>query len=131
MATWAQLKDYIRSNYRISDDYDDAIKLTFETDLGRTQSVLVRHVALLDGTEDWVAIESPFGELGQIDVAQAVRATDGMVCGGIGAAVGRFVTFRHAVPLANLDVNEFERPLLLVTSTADKLESEVSAGDRF
>jgi hypothetical protein len=37
--------------------------------------------------------------------------------------------YRHAVPLANLDVNEFERPLELVTLAADRLEHSISGGD--
>ena len=52
------------------------------------------------------------------------------VCGGI-AAMGDLVTVRHSVPLLNLDINEFERPLGLVTGTADRLEQQFQGGDQF
>lgn len=52
------------------------------------------------------------------------------VCGGIGTA-GELVTVRHAAPLLNLDINELERPLLLVMTTADRLERQFQGGDTF
>jgi hypothetical protein len=35
------------------------------------------------------------------------------------------------VPLANLDINEFERPLHLITVAADQLEKDLVGGDAF
>lgn len=52
------------------------------------------------------------------------------MCGGL-AIVNDFLMVRHTVPLLNLNLNEFERPLLLVTTTADDLEQELVGGDRF
>jgi hypothetical protein len=52
------------------------------------------------------------------------------MCGGIGAT-GELVTVRHAAPLVNMDINELERPLLLVTTTADRLERQFQGGDIF
>jgi hypothetical protein len=82
------------------------------------------------GTEEWVQIESPFGRLDSVDLRGAVEATRETVCGGIGA-MGELATVRHAMPLLNLDINELERPLILVTSTADNLERQFQGGDAF
>ncbi len=41
------------------------------------------------------------------------------------------LTIRHSVPLLNLNINEFERPLALVTTTADRFERELTGGDRY
>jgi hypothetical protein len=41
------------------------------------------------------------------------------------------LTIRHAVPLANLNINEFERPLSLVTNTADQLERQLTGADEY
>ena len=46
-------------------------------------------------------------------------------------SLGDLVTFRHSLPLANLNINEFESPLALVTTTADRLEQAFTGGDRF
>jgi hypothetical protein len=131
MATWMQLRNYVHANYRISDDIGNGLKLEFRTTNGRTQLVFLSQHLLLDSTEEWVLIESPFGLIGEIDLARAATAVGTMVCGGIGVAFDKFVTLRHAVRLADLDVDEFERPLVLVTASADRLEAMFSTADRF
>jgi hypothetical protein len=106
------------------------IKLLFETGNMRSQVVLLWRLTLAGGHEEWVLIESPIGVLGKVDLRKAVQEVGETVCGGL-ASMGEFVTFRHAVPLLNLNINEFERPLLLVTTTADDLEKLLTGGDQF
>jgi len=130
MATWADVVGYVHSNYRVSDERPNMIKLVFEVSGLRTQVVFVWHLALMDGTEEWIQIESPFGEFGQVDLAAALEKVSETVCGGL-ALYQNMVTFRHAVPLANMNINEFERPLTLVTSTADQFERALTGGDQF
>jgi hypothetical protein len=130
MATWADVVSYVHSNYKIAAEEPNMMKLIFETGNLRSQMVLLWHMTLQDGREEWIQIESPFGELASTDLAKAVREVGNTVCGGL-ACAGDFVTFRHSLPLDNLNINEFERPLALVTSTADRLESALTGGDRF
>ncbi|MFE9655196.1 hypothetical protein [Micromonospora sp. NPDC006431] len=130
MATWADLTRYVRSNYKIADERPNLIKLVFETGNLRSQAVLLWHLTLADGEEEWVQIESFFGEVGSVDLVQALQEVGNTVCGGM-AVAGDMLTFRHAVPLLNLNINEFERPLALVTSTADRLERILTGADRY
>ncbi|MER7441267.1 hypothetical protein [Micromonospora avicenniae] len=130
MATWADLTSYIRANYKIAEERPNLIKLVFETGNLRSQVVLLWHLTLDDGDEEWVQIESSFGELGSVNLALALEKVGNTVCGGM-AVVGDLLTFRHAVPLLNLNINEFERPLALVTSTADNLERVLTGADRY
>jgi hypothetical protein len=130
MASWGALNAYIHSNYKVADESQGMIKLVFELRDGRSQMVLVERSTLLEGLEEWAIIESPFGRIDQVDTRAAIREVGDNVCGGI-ASSGDFITFRHSVPLANLDPNEFERPLQLVTTTADRLEVMFSGGDVF
>ena len=130
MTTWNDLVQYVSSNYKISERTDSMLKLVFETGSMRSQVVLVWHLTLDRGAEEWVQIESPFGEFGSVDLAAALQQIGSTVCGGM-ALYGNLVTFRHSVPLANLNINEFESPLALVTSTADALERAFTGGDRF
>ncbi|GAA1798735.1 hypothetical protein GCM10009682_20390 [Luedemannella flava] len=129
MATWNDVVSYVRANYKVSDEGPNKLKLVFETEDLRTQVVVLWHLTL-NNTEEWVQIESPFGELGNLNLAHALQQVADKVCGGIGL-FGNMVTYRHAVPLDNLNINELERPLALVTTTADRLERELTGGDQF
>jgi hypothetical protein len=131
MATWSELKTYIHNNYKIADESEDSIKLVFDVGGMRSQVVIVWHVQLANTNEDWIQIESPFGELGQVDLTAALQAIGNTLVGGLALAGGKIVTFRHSVPLDDLSINEFEGPLALVTGTADLLEKTFTGGDKF
>lgn len=131
MATWSDLKAYVKNNYKIADEADDHIKLVFDMGNLRSQVVIVWHAQLANTDEHWVQIESPIGELGQVDVNAALQAVGDTLVGGLALFNGSVVTFRHSVPLDDLSINEFEVPLALVTGTADRLEQALTGGDRF
>lgn len=130
MATWSALTEYVRNHYKISDEKPGSLKLVFDVGDLRSQVVFLWRMTLSEGTEDWVQIESPFGKLDSVNLRGAIDSMGQTVCGGI-AALGDLVTVRHSVPLLNLDINEFERPLALVTGTADRLEQQFQGGDQF
>ena len=130
MATWSDLVDYVRRNYKTADEEPGMIKMVFEVGDLRSQVVFLWHQTLFDGQEEWVQIESPFGELDRVDATAALAAMSRMVCGGL-ASMGTLATVRHSVPLMNMDINEFERPLQLVISTADSFEKVLTGGDTF
>jgi hypothetical protein len=133
MATWMELVDLVRSSYEIDDESPDMIKMVFSTgeagDL-RSQLVFLWRQTLMEGTEEWVQIESPFAQVGSVDLRQALQEVGRIVCGGA-AIQDDLVVIRHSVPLTNLDLNEFERPLHLVTTTADDLEKKLVGGDTY
>jgi hypothetical protein len=129
MASWNDLSAYVHRTYKIADENDNMIKMVFETGNLRSQVVVLWHLTLSDG-EEWVQIESPFAELGSVNLGQALQHVGQTVCGGM-ALLGNMVTFRHSLPLANLNINEFESPLILVTKTADDLENALVGGDKF
>lgn len=126
MASWTELRQYIQSDYKISEDHDTYLHMVFGLDGGRSQIVTVSHAVNRSG-EEWVKIDSPIGKFDEINLTEAVRRVSTMICGAI-AAVDEWVTFRDSFPLANLDTNEFEAPLHLVTGTADELERELAGG---
>lgn len=130
MADWRSLTLYVRANYKVAEETDRMMKLLFGVGGGRSQMVFLWHQTLIGGAEDWVQIESPIGKIEEVSLVPLMREVAETVCGGIGAT-GDFVTFRHSVPLMNLDMNEFERPLQLVVTTADRLEHRLVGGDRF
>jgi hypothetical protein len=130
MATWTDVVSYIRGNYRVQEVQENSIRMLFDLGDLRSQLVFIWHQSLLDGKEEWIQIESPIGPLDKIDLARAMKEVAHLVCGGL-ASTGEFLVNRHAVPLANLDINELERPLILVTATADRLEQSLVGGDSY
>jgi hypothetical protein len=130
MANWRDFVAFVKSTYEISQEEPDMLRLMFETEHGRTQYVYLWRRLLLKGSEEWLVIESPFAEVGEVSLQKVLDEAGSMVCGGV-VSVGRYVTYRHSLPLANLDVNEFERPLELVTLAADRLEHRLFGGDQY
>jgi hypothetical protein len=102
--------------------------LVFKTDGLRSQMVFLHREMLMGGSEEWLQISSPIAEANKVDVRRVLETMGRMVCGGC-AIVDGFLMVRDALPLANLDINEFERPLLLITTTADDLEKQFTASD--
>jgi hypothetical protein len=133
MASWQQIRQYISESFTVNKDLGESILLQFNVEGQRSQLVMVSHHQLMDGAEDWLVIESPIGPLARVDLQRALVQTDGMTCGGLGVLTGQpdLLAVRHAVPLENLDLNEFQRPLGLVTVMADTFEAAFIGGDQF
>jgi hypothetical protein len=128
VASWNGLVDYVRQNYKITDETPGGIKLVFDFGDGRSQMVFLWRQQVV--SEEWVQVESPCAEVGQVSLQRMLEELGTMVCGGA-AIIGSHVVVRNSMPLADMDVTEFERPLQLVTSTADELESKLFGGDRY
>jgi hypothetical protein len=122
--------EYVRSNYKIADEGPDRIKMVFEVGDLRTQVVFLWRQLLMDGKEEWLQIESPVGRVDGMDLRAVLEDVGAAVCGSA-AIIDGFLFIRQAMPIANLDINEFERPLRLVTTTADMLEHKHVGGDEF
>lgn len=131
MASWSDLLSYVRSHYTVAEEQSGWVKMIFDVGDLRSQVVFLQRHALMEGAEEWLVIESPFGELGQIDLPRVLAEVGQTVVGGMALVAGHILTVRHAVPLENLNINEFERPLALVTTTADRLERHFVGGDEY
>lgn len=128
MITWNDLVGYIRATYKIAEEGNGFIHMVFAFNDGRSQIVSVLREVLRGGTEEWIQIASPIAEIGRVDVNAVLREVGGMVCGGL-AVHGNYLVLRDALPLANMQVSEFERPLALITVTADELEKKFVGHD--
>lgn len=127
MTTWGELCTFIRSNYTIDVERESVIRLVFALPGGRRQGVQVGRAGSLEGFDEWAIIDSPFAWIDQIDLKAVIREISDGICGGV-ASMGDAVTFRHSIQLRNLDINEFDRALQLVTLKADQLEAQFSGG---
>ncbi|MFC0545460.1 hypothetical protein [Kutzneria chonburiensis] len=130
MATWGDLVAFVRSEYQVVDLTADEVSIHVEFDDERSQVIWLSH-EVLDGKEDWVQIASPCGLAAKVDLAALLKEVGHTtVVGGV-AIIGEHVVLRHALPLENLDINEFVDPLTLLAGTVDTLEEQFSGGDSF
>src|ERR1051326_4053180 len=98
MAIWQDLVQYVRRNYKVDEETPNSLRLIFDTGNLRSQVVMLWHVTLMDGKEDWLQIESPVADLDAVDLKQALDEVGDLVCGGL-SVVQDLLTLRHSVPL--------------------------------
>lgn len=126
MAAWADLVAFIRSEYEVVRVAPDEIRIRIrfggDIDEGERAQIMVIARTNLAHRGDWVQIVTPFARAGQVDPRAVLEELgDTTVVGGVAIIDGHLV-LRHALPLINLDINEFVDPLELLAGTADQLE---------
>lgn len=131
MATWDELVEFIQGEYRVVSKTHDEIRVEFEwEDEDRTQVMIIVREEL-DRRYEWVQILTPMGLAKDVNlhlVLESIGNTT-IACGA--AIMGEHVVLRHALPLENLDINEFVDPLALIAGAADNLEAEFWGGDNY
>jgi hypothetical protein len=73
---------------------------------------------------------TPVAKAADVDARAALVLSGNMVVGGL-AIEGDLLVFRHALPLKDLDVDEFEIPLGIAVNFGDELERGLTGGDEF
>ena len=102
MADWPALRSYIQSRYKVSDDQGDVMRLHFELDGGRSQTVFVSKCGEIEGGE-WADVWTPVAQEPQVSLRDLMRRNSQTVVGGLGLLDDGTVIFRHSFPLADLD----------------------------
>lgn len=130
MATWGDLIAYVRSEYRVLTDRPDELRIEVEFEDLRTQVVILCREEL-DQREEWVQIASVCGLVADVNLVDLLTeiGNTSVVCGAV--VMGEHVVLRHALPLENLQMNEFTDPLAFVAGTADHLEEKFFGGDGY
>jgi hypothetical protein len=126
MATWPELRAFIASNYVVTLDTGEALYLQFDTGSGRSQ--LVSILNLTDTGVNHVCIMSMIGDSEQIsDVTLRQMLTEAGFAGFI--MIDGDVHLQHSVLMEDLNADEFQIPLAMVTTRADFLEAKYVGGD--
>lgn len=126
VATWADVKNYITSNYIIQNDNGNSLSLLFNIGDNRSQLVFVMGI---DGAGDMSSARffSPFANRADISPAQFANLAEDAVFGL--AALGDYYGVVHNAFLANIDSTEIDTPMTAVTSFADQIEKRLGLGD--
>ena len=128
MPTWGEIQEYARSKYKLAKDEEHWLSLVFAYDNERRQLVRVKHFKAFD--HDWIEFASACCKNDEMSPAVALKKNNDYAVGGI-ALDGDVYVFKYTIPLTNLDIDEFELPLHVVASTADQIESQFAAQDKF
>ena len=128
MATWDDLVKFVRSEYEIIEHRDDELRILIEYEEQRSQVVIIGR-DVLDEREDWVQLASVCGPAANADLHRLLAEIANTCVLGGAVIMGEHVVLRHSVPLKNLDINEFNDPLIFLAETADHLEETLFGGD--
>jgi hypothetical protein len=123
-AGWSTLRRHIKSNYRVAEDGSDAIKLVFAVNETRTQAVWISKI----GDTGWAEISTAVCREGEITAREALVRNAALIVGGLALHASGVVILRQAFPLANLDLDGLQAPLLMAVDLGDRLERELSGG---
>ncbi|GAB3895001.1 hypothetical protein GCM10029964_074260 [Kibdelosporangium lantanae] len=131
MATWADLVQFIRTEYEVVARTEDEIRIEFTWEDEDRSQVMIISREVLDRRYEWVQILTPMGLVKDVNLQRLMEAIGETSMIGGAAIMGDHVILRHSLPLENLDINEFVDPLTLIAGTADNLESEFWGGDDY
>jgi hypothetical protein len=128
MATWEQLKNFVKSNYKMQREESDSFNMVFDLGDNRSQLVNVTKAQTKNG-DVWVQIYSPVGTIRQDKLNNALEDIEGAICGGL-VKMGDKHLVRHCMLIEDMSAEEFNVPLLLITAIADSLEEKYVGGDQ-
>ena len=127
MATWKQIKDYIRENYQLQEDEGDFFQMTFELEGDRSQIIFVQKTKSEAG-DIWIQISSPIGIIEDDEINDALEMMENELCGGM-VKIGERHFVRHNMLIDDLSPEQFESIMQIVMNAADKMEEKFIGGD--
>lgn len=126
MATWAEIKNYVKSNYVVGMDEGNTLGLEFNTLNGRSHTVFISWIEV---EEPIIAFRSPFAKRANVSADRVFQAAEAIPYGVV--TVGDMYALSNVQVAATLDALEIDEPMKWVTLFADKLEADLGQGDQF
>jgi hypothetical protein len=121
MASQAQVKEFLRKNYKIASEDGNLLAFGFNLPNNRSQLVLV------EVREELMRVLSRVANESQVSADRLLSESDSIF--GIAKIEDAFwVT--HVVFLDNVDSNEISEPIRIVCVLADELEMKLGLGDK-
>lgn len=126
MATWEDLRAYIASKYEIESERPKSVKMWFNMDEGRRQSIVVGEVG-----DDWGSILTKVAQEEQVNLRDLLVRNSEMTIGSLSLAEDGGVMLEQSFPLEILAPHAFEVMLHTMLLTADELERELTGEDKY
>jgi hypothetical protein len=122
MATAAEAKQFIESNYDFKILEDQSYRIIFNGDDGRTQLVFV------DVNDTNIQVSSPFASVEDVTPKQALTANAKFSLGM--QLMGDYYIVKYFMLLADVDSSEILDGFRLAAAIADDLEKELVGADK-
>jgi|TergutMp193P3_1026864.scaffolds.fasta_scaffold364625_1 1,2-phenylacetyl-CoA epoxidase PaaB subunit len=127
MATWKQIKDFIRSNYKLQEDEGDFFQMLFELEEDRSQMIFVQKIKSEAG-DIWVQISSPIGTIEDDEIDDALEMMNDKLCGGM-VKIGERHFVRQNMLIDDLSPEQFVTLMQIVMNAADEMEQRFIGSD--
>ena len=127
MASWEDLKTYIRKNYKIKDQEENLISLVFDLQNFRSQQIFIQKLENNDG-EVWVKFVSPIGKLSSEDLDETLESLGDKLCRGM-IKIGDTYFISHSIQIDDLSTSNFKRGMHIVMNMADAFERKYIGED--
>jgi hypothetical protein len=127
MATWKQIKDFIRSNYKSQKDEGDFFQMTFELEGDRSQVVFIQKTKSQNGSL-WIQISSPVGLIEDDEINDALEMLNDKMCGGM-VKIGECHFIRECMSIDDLSPEQFVSIMEIIVGVADEMEERFIGND--
>ena len=127
MATWSEVRSYMRSQYKLLEEDDDHVSLRFGFDDNRRHSIAITQFRAMD--RQWVLFEARVCRAELLDPERALKLNGNSVVGYLALDRDGFYVMRHTALLSTLDPDELVVPMHTIVKVADKLEEELTGSD--
>lgn len=127
MATWDDVRVFLRTHYKLVDDEEDGVALVLEFDDRRHQHISLSPFEALD--RQWVAFETRICRKELLDGEEACRLNAKLPVGFLALDDIGFYVARHTALLETLDPEEILVPLHALVTVADDLEEKLTGAD--
>ncbi len=128
MPSWNEVRDRLRTTYKLEDDEGELLSIVWTLADDRTQKVVIKHFKLHD--RDMVEIKSAFAKGKSPDATVLLAKSAEMPLATIALAGDVYFVVYNA-PLEHIDNDDFTFFMTSVATAADALEKEFGTGDTY
>ena len=127
MATWDEIRAFMRKHYRLSEDSEDQITLLIGFEDNRRQHITLSMFEAMD--RQWLLFETRICRRELMDPVEACKLNGTLPVGHLALDSEGFFTARHTTLLGTLDTEELLIPLHALVKMADELEEKLTGMD--
>jgi hypothetical protein len=127
MASWDEIRSYMRTRYKLLEDDEEHVALLFGFDDNRRHSIDIKRFEAMD--REWLQFEARVCRKELLEAERALTLNGQSVVGYLALDRDGFYVMRHTALLSTLDPDELIVPMHVLVKVADRLEEELTGSD--